>query len=438
MKKHLLIISTLFFSVLCFSQGITTKAEFLNFKDSCDKEFWKQYLDKDYQRAIKTLDVAHNAYKNLNIKFRNELKLNGRFYYRRAATYASASNKELAEINLNKAIQYKFKDIGSLYYDVAGVCARIKNEEMAVYFLKKAVNAGFIDLNSWQNLICIPDTENNDFNSELIKIGEKKRLSTLNNISLPWHIIDIRTELKQDIKLDKLEIDFSILSEIPKDLNLYIAPFGYGRINNHGFYGGIQTKVHGTGKPGLIFSRWDERDTTAIQTDSTGYKCSSGNEGDFISVRKKFNWTKGQYKITLKAKPDTLMLKGKVHKWVTMSIYSYDKKEEIVNGSLAFPDDTLMLDKELWIFVEIYGGSRSSIGINELPEMKFSFDRFVVNGIEQVQFGESIYFIEKPKYVEAYSEDGKIWLTANKKVTHTDSRLKQGRYIKTLFDEKDK
>jgi tetratricopeptide (TPR) repeat protein len=437
MNVKILSITLLLLSTFASSQ-ITTKVAFQNFKDSCNKEIGMQYQRKNYDDALKTLTVAQKAYDNLDVKLKKELNLDGKFYFNRASIYASKSNIELTEKYLNKAIQYKFKDIGSLYYDVAGVCARIQNEKMAVYFLKKAVNAGFNNLDSWHNLICIPNTENIDFNNELIKLGEKKKLSTLNNISLPWHIIDIRTELKKNIKLDKLEIDFSILSDVPKDLNLYIAPLGYGRINNHGFYGGIQTKIHGTGKPGLIFSRWDERDTAAIQTDSTGYKCSSGNEGDFISVRKKYNWTKGQYRITLKANPDTLMLKGKVHRWVAMSIYSYDKKEEVINGSLAFPGDTLMLGKELWIFVEIYGGSRPNIGITELPEMRFSFDRFVVNGIEQVEYGESIYFIEKPKYAEAYFRDGKIWLTANKKVTHIDSKLKQGHYIKTLFEERNR
>jgi len=332
MNVKVLSIALLLLSTFASSQ--TTKVAFQNFRDSCNKEIEMQNQRKDYDGALKTLTVAQKAYNNLDIRIKKELNLDGKFYFSRASIYATKNNIELTEKYLNKAVQCKFKDIGNLYYDVAGVCARIKNEEMAVYFLKKAVKAGFIDLNSWQNLIWIPNTENIDFNNELIKLGEKKRLSALNKISLPWHIIDIRTELKQDIKLDKLEIDFSILSDVPKDLNLYIAPLGYGSINNHGFYGGIQSKVHDTGKPGLIFSRWDERDTAAIQTDSTGYKCSSGNEGNFISVRKKYNWTKGHYKITLKANPDTLMLKGKVHKWVTMSIYSYDKKEEITSVRL--------------------------------------------------------------------------------------------------------
>ena len=239
------------------------------------------------------------------------------------------------------------------------------------------------------------------------------------------------------MRLEKLEIDFSVLSDIPKDLNVYIAPLGYGFINSRGYYGGIQTKVQDTGTPGLIFSRWDERDTAAIRTDSAGYKCSSGSEGDFISVRKKFEWSKGRYKISLTAGPDTIMLRGNVHRWVTMSIYSYNTRQEVVNGSLAFPGDTLMLNKDLYIFVEIYGnGNKPTIALKDIPEMRFSFDRFVVNGQEQVQSAEARYWIEYQKYADATYKDGKIFITCGKKYPRINPVMKQGNFVEQLYDEK--
>jgi len=73
------------------------------------------------------------------------------------------------------------------------------------------------------------------------------------------------------------------------------------------FYGGIQTYANGKsignkkeeeiGRGG-IFSRWMERDTGALKT--SGYYASSDGEGDFISVRNKFRWDKGTYRLTLK------------------------------------------------------------------------------------------------------------------------------------------
>jgi hypothetical protein len=389
----------LLYSTFVSSQTEIQKAAFQNFRDSCNKELAKQFGKQEYDSVLRTLDVAQKRYNNLDKSIKKELNLEGKFFYVKASVY----------VNKN-------------------------DEKSAVYFLQKAVKAGYKGLCSWQNLIYMPGKENIEFNNELIKLGELKRLSNPDTMSLPWHLIDIRTQLKNDVTLEKLEIDFSVLSDIPNDLNLYIAPLGFGFINGQGFYGGIQTKVHGTGKPGLIFSRWNERDTTAIQTDSVGYKCSSGDEGDFISVRKKFDWHKGKYKISLTAAQDTIMLRGKVHRWVTMSIYSYDAKQEVINGSLAFPGDTLMLNKELWMFVEIYGGFEPKIALKDIPEMQFSFDKFVVNGQEQVQSVEANYWIEYPKYANATYKDGKILLIAGKKFARINPKLKQGHYVETLFE----
>jgi hypothetical protein len=133
------------------------------------------------------------------------------------------------------------------------------------------------------------------------------------------------------------------------------------------------------------------------------------------------------------------MLRGQVHRWVTMSIYSYNTKQEVINGSLAFPGDTLMLNKELWIFVEIYSdGFKSNIALKDIPVMQFSFDKFVVNGQEQVQSGEANYWIEYPKYADATYKDGKIFLTTGKKYPRINPILKQGQYVEPLFDDKNR
>ena len=427
----------LLYSTFISSQTEVQKAAFQIFRDSCHKELDRQYGRQEFDSALTTLDVAQKRYAGLDTKLKNELKLDGKFYYSRALVYAAKSNIPFTEKNLILAAQCGYMDIGLSSYTFAGMYANKNDEKSAVYFLRKAVQAGYKGLCSWQNLICIPGKENTDFNNELVKLGELKRLSTPDSISLPWHLTDIRTQLKKDVRLEKLEIDFSVLSDIPNDLNLYIAPLGYGFINGHGYYGGIQTKVHGTGKRGLIFSRWDERDIAAIRTDSAGYKCSSGSEGDFISVRKKFEWSKGRYKISLTASPDTIMLRGNVHRWVTMSIYSYNTRQEVVNGSLAFPGDTLMLNKDLYIFVEIYGnGNKPIIALKDIPEMRFSFDRFVVNGQEQVQSGEARYWIEYPKYADATYKEGKIVITSGKEYPRINPVMQQGSYVEQLYDEK--
>jgi len=120
-----------------------------------------------------------------------------------------------------------------------------------------------------------------------------------------------------------------------------------------------------------------------------------------------------------------------------MSINSYNTGQEVVNGSLAFPGDTLMLNKDLYIFVEIYGnGNKPTIALKDIPEMRFSFDRFLVNGQEQVQSGEARYWIEYPKYADATYKKGKIFITSGKEYPRINPVMKQGNYIEQLYNEK--
>jgi len=389
-------------SIVLWSQTNVEKDAFIKYTDSCNVEANKHYSNKDYDGAIKILDALKNRYDKLDQKTRKELNLEKRIYYAYAAFYAAKDDKKSTMENLDKVVQYGYNEfdistdpIYSIYKD---------NQAFKKYFM------------------------------ELLELRHQYQADT---ISLPWHLTDILTHLKQNERFEKLEIDFSILSDIQRDMNLYIAPLGYGNINNHGFYGGIQTKVNGMGKRGLIFSRWDERDKRAIKSDTTGFTCSSGNEGDFISVRKPFEWSRGQYKISLTVEPDTLMLHGKVHRWVTMSIYSYATKQKVINGSLAFPGDSLILDKDLYIFVELYGSDKSKLAIKDIPEMHFSFDRFVVNGIVQVQSGDAFYWMDYPRYADTTYKDGKIFVTAGKKFPFKNPRLIPGRYVEPIFDEKD-
>lgn len=381
-----------------WSQTDNKKTAFLNYIDSCNAEMDKHCLNKDYDTAIKTLDNIKNRYDKLDRNTQKEMNLEGRICYAYATYYAYKNDEKSTMKNLKKVVHYNYNGFDP-YND-------------NIYSIYK---------------------DNPVFAKSFIKLLELSRYNQTDTISLPWHLTDIQTHLKQNIKL---EIDFSILSDIPRDLNLYISSF-YGHINNHGFYGGVQTKVNGTKQRGLIFSRWDERDKRAIRTELSDYAVSSGNEGDFISVRKPFEWSKGRYKISLTADADTLMLDGKVHRWVTMRIYSYDTKQEIINGSLAFPGDTLTLDKNLSLFVEVYGMFfEKKQAISTIPEMQFSFDRFIVNGQEQVNSGEAYFWPKYPKYADVGYKNGKIFVTAGKKFSRRALKFENGFYVESLFDEK--
>jgi hypothetical protein len=399
--KFLSFILLLLFYSFVWSQTDNKKTAFLNYKDSCNAKINKLCLNKDYDTAIKTLNFIKNRYDKLDRKTRKEMNLEGRFFYAYATYYSYKNDEKSTMKNLKKVVHYNYN--------------RFDPYNDNIYSIYK---------------------DNPAFAKTFIKLLELSRYNQRDTISLPWHLTDIQTHLKQNINLEKLEIDFSILSDIPRDLNLYISSF-YGHINNHGFYGGVQTKVNGTDKPGLIFSRWDEQDKRAIKTDSLGYTCSSGNEGDFISVRKPFEWSKGRYKISLTADTGTFILNGKIHRWVTMRIYSYDTKQEFINGSLAFPGDTLTLDKNLSLFVEVYGMLyENKLAISTIPEMQFSFDRFIVNGQEQVNSGEAYFWPKYPKYADVRYKNGKIFVTAGKKFSLRALKFRNGFYVEPLFDVK--
>lgn len=68
----------------------------------------------------------------------------------------------------------------------------------------------------------------------------------------------------------------------------------YGKISGDPFYFVIQTDVQGKG---AIFSRWETQNLNfARYSDSEGWVQSSGHEGDFIGVRRSYDWGVGDYR----------------------------------------------------------------------------------------------------------------------------------------------
>ena len=124
------------------------------------------------------------------------------------------------------------------------------------------------------------------------------------------------------------------------------------RISDTFFYFGLQTDVQGLGK-GVIFSRWGTRDlANARYSDTGGWTESSGHEGDFIGVRRSYDWTAGDYRITVK--PDGLDSDGE---WFALWITALDTDHTTWIGSLKFPlvDGTATIQPHSSATLEIYG-----------------------------------------------------------------------------------
>jgi hypothetical protein len=126
---------------------------------------------------------------------------------------------------------------------------------------------------------------------------------------------------------------FTIHDEPSNGDGIYYTMY-QGEINNNGFYFGIQTHVtnpNGNHKKGLIFSRWGTRDKNNYQVAPGGWGESAGYEGDFIGVRKNYEWSPGTYKTVLK-QDSTVNSKD----WYSVTIQRLPNGERVWIGSIAF------------------------------------------------------------------------------------------------------
>ena len=250
-------------------------------------------------------------------------------------------------------------------------------------------------------------------------------------IPLPWHLVDIYYDLKEVTDFKSMSIDIDISDSIPDSTALYIAPFGIGSINNHYFYGGIQTQADGfLHKPyhqnpevickigrGIIFSRWDQRSTDAIQLAPNGYAASNDDEGDFISVRNKFHWGKGKYRLTLFTTGKHVSVNDTICTFVGMKIYSYGNKTNQLAGYLAFPGEKLKLHKTLAIFVELYGDKFS---IYNVPKCKIELSNFNLNQQRIAPTNiMAIYERKYPQYANTVKKDGEISIEIGSPIQHS-------------------
>ncbi|WP_300599733.1 hypothetical protein [Niabella sp.] len=255
--------------------------------------------------------------------------------------------------------------------------------------------------------------EDSDIHKELKKKMTTDRSYPDSIILAPLHFINTTITLDTPaVFFERFSMEVHISTPIPDDYRFYISPFN-GTLNGMQFYGGIQTAsdgkpVDGGSSQGIgrggIFSRWMERNKNALKTD--GYYASSDAEGDFISVRNKVKWDKGNYRLTLyksgyvpgKPVPDSFVSKALFfswgeyeHSWVTMEVEDLDRQDTFVIGALAFPGKKLRFGRWEGIFLEQYGtvinfgSSRPAIGgkitnYKDLPVVRLSIGNIKLNG----------------------------------------------------------
>ena len=152
-------------------------------------------------------------------------------------------------------------------------------------------------------------------------------------------------------------------------------------------YFGLQSNVqdgsppHGWMGKGLIFSRWGTRDLANARTD--GFTQSSGHEGDFIGVRRLYEWGAGDYEVRFA--PDGEDPEGR---WFGLWITDLEDGTTTWIGSLRFPLGS-RVEAPTYSTVEIYGLADppfywyipvlARLTVSSLPPLPTSTAKFLVS-----------------------------------------------------------
>lgn len=225
---------------------------------------------------------------------------------------------------------------------------------------------------------------------------------------LPWHVANIWWNFEKPVeKFQSLEVDITIDRDISTDYNLYISPCGIAEINKLSFYGGIQSNINGwatretqervhRGK-GAIFSRWSHDKSTPIGLDhvrTAGEDClveSAGYEGEFASVRRPMEWTKGTYTWSL-SKGETVEMDGKPQTWFICRVKPAGSEAKEI-GSLRFEGSEFTFWGKHSAFVEVY--STAKIPKSGIPKVNVTFSAPRLNGSVPKLTQVSAYYPDK-------------------------------------------
>ena len=212
-------------------------------------------------------------------------------------------------------------------------------------------------------------------------------------ISPPEHMTNVWWAWPDDSgPISEFHMDFTIHNDpdLSGENGLYLMLCS-AYLADIGFYFGIQTKVFDPKKgyrgKGLIFSRWDERNLANARIADGGWTQSSGHEGDFIGVRRSYDWGPGEYRVRFG--PDD---RQEGDGWFGVWISREPSGTPTWFGSLKFPRDRhgfrLTADK-IYTTLEVYGGT--PIRPIDIPEWHVSIKRPITSdGIKPIRF-ESQY-----------------------------------------------
>ena len=178
----------------------------------------------------------------------------------------------------------------------------------------------------------------------------------------------------RDYSSDEVEVRVTIHNniELRRGRGLYLIGCTALSIAGNTLYFGLQTDVKipgrgGQGK-GAIFSRWNERDLSYSRVPADGWTESGGYEGQFISVRGRYEWGAGEYILRVRAEET-----DKHGRWFGFHVEDSSGSEQWI-GSLRFPlkNSTAQIEGTCISAVEVYGGR--TVRPSQIPYWRVTVD----------------------------------------------------------------
>ena len=165
------------------------------------------------------------------------------------------------------------------------------------------------------------------------------------------------------LEFETVTIDFTIHNDPNYSTRggLYLMLL-HGNISGKSFYFGLQTRLQPLpGRPaakGTLFSRWDTRDQGNAAADPDhGWTYDGGYEGDFVSARRSYEWSAGDYRARLAR--DSSRESNADGVWYGLWFTDLDTNVETWIGSLRFPlvEGETHIQGVFSTVLEIYGGA---------------------------------------------------------------------------------
>ena len=190
-------------------------------------------------------------------------------------------------------------------------------------------------------------------------------------LSMPQHMASVSWYWDCNEIRSSVEVRFTIHNDPGEDYGLYFM-IANGDIGGVGYYAGLQTDVYREGYghvgKGAIFSRWDTRDLANVRYDSdSGFAQSSGHEGNFVGVRRLFDWDAGDY--VFRIEQEEFAADGI---WYKATVIDEDSGMSYWIGSMKFSyiKGFAHIREDMYSTIEIYRGN--NVRPVDIPEWHVS------------------------------------------------------------------